>query len=51
MPTGTLTYIGNWGGIYGRVEIEAKERTWVDDFYISSQVARKAVRFKKVNSR
>ncbi|PYV00936.1 MAG: hypothetical protein DMG10_19240 [Acidobacteria bacterium] len=46
VPTGTLTYIGNWGGIYGRVEIEAKERTWVDKLYITSQVARKAVRFK-----
>src|SRR6266536_584833 len=46
VPTGTLTYIGNWGGIYGRVEIEAKERTWVDGLYMTSQVARKAVKFK-----
>ena len=29
-PTGMLNYIGNWGGIYGSVELQATDPTWIE---------------------
>jgi beta-galactosidase len=45
VPTGMLNYIGNWGGIYGKVELEARERNWIEETYITSD-AWKVVRFR-----
>ena len=51
-PTGMLNYIGNWGGIYDGVELEAGELTWIDQTYITSDVDRQRVKFRiEVNSR
>ena len=45
-PAGMLNYIGNWGGIYGGVELEARERTWIEQTYITSHAERKLVKFR-----
>ena len=41
-PTGMLNYIGNWGGIYGPVELQASSRIWIDDVWIRPDVASRA---------
>ena len=33
-PTGMLNYIGNWGGIYGNVELQATDPTWIERVYM-----------------
>lgn len=45
-PTGMLNYIGNWGGIYGNVELQATEPTWIDQVYIQPDVAGKRAKFR-----
>jgi beta-galactosidase len=51
-PTGMLNYIGNWGGIYDGVELEAGELTWIDQTYITSDVDRQLAKFRiEVNTR
>jgi len=37
-PTGMINYIGNWGGIYGNVELEAMPPTWIDEVAIRSLI-------------
>lgn len=44
-PTGLLNYIGNWGGIYGNVELQATEPTWIEQVYVRPDVASKTARF------
>jgi len=45
-PAGMFNYIGNWGGIHGGVELEAKARTWIDEVQVTTQVQWKMVKFK-----
>jgi beta-galactosidase len=45
-PAGMFNYIGNWGGIHGGVELEAKERSWIEEVYITSQVQWRMVKFR-----
>ena len=44
-PTGMLNYIGNWGGIYGNVELSAAERTSIDRVYVRPDVERRSATF------
>ena len=44
-PTGMLNYIGNWGGIYGNVELSATERTSIDRVYVRPDVERRSATF------
>ncbi|MGH9371666.1 MAG: glycoside hydrolase family 2 protein [Vicinamibacterales bacterium] len=44
-PTGMLNYIGNWGGIYGNVELQASEPTWVERVYVRPDVEQKVANF------
>ena len=44
-PTGMLNYIGNWGGIYGNVELQATDPTWIESVYIRPDVERSLARF------
>ncbi len=45
-PTGMLNYIGNWGGLYGSVSLEATPPTWIDDVTVSPDVTRMTARFR-----
>ena len=45
-PTGLLNYIGNWGGIYGNVELQATEPTWIDEVYIRPDVTARTARVR-----
>lgn len=44
-PSGMLNYIGNWGGIYGPVELEATARVWIDQLWVRSDINPAAARF------
>jgi hypothetical protein len=44
-PTGMLNYIGNWGGIYGNVDLRATERTSIDRVYVRPDVERRRATF------
>ncbi len=44
-PTGMLNYIGNWGGVYGRVELRATDRVAIGDLYVRPDVANSTARF------
>ena len=44
-PTGMLNYIGNWGGIYGPVELEATNRVWIGQVWVRSDIETSAARF------
>ena len=44
-PTGMLNYIGNWGGIYGNVELRATDRTSIDRVYVRPDVERRTATF------
>jgi beta-galactosidase len=44
-PTGMLNYIGNWGGIYGHVELQATDPTWIEQTYVRPDVERKVANF------
>ncbi|MBN9662533.1 MAG: hypothetical protein J0H49_30320 [Acidobacteria bacterium] len=46
MPTGMLNYIGNWGGIYGSVELAAEPRTRLASVLVTSDVSRRRVSFR-----
>ena len=39
-PVGYVNYIGNWGGIYRSVEIEAANATWLEDIFVIPDVDR-----------
>ena len=45
-PTGMLNYIGNWGGIYGDVALEAVPRTRVESVAVAPDVERRRVSFR-----
>jgi hypothetical protein len=45
-PTGMLNYIGNWGGLYGNVSLEARPPTWIDDVTVTPDVTRLTARFR-----
>ena len=45
-PTGLLNYIGNWGGVYGRVALEASEPAWIGEVAIVPDIQRKQARFR-----
>lgn len=38
-PAGMLNYIGNWGGLYGAAELEAREPSWIEEVAIVSDIA------------
>ncbi|MFN7993462.1 MAG: glycoside hydrolase family 2 TIM barrel-domain containing protein [Bryobacteraceae bacterium] len=44
-PTGMLNYIGNWGGIYGPVELEAMAPVWIGDLWVRSDIGKSAAKF------
>ena len=44
-PTGLLNYIGNWGGIYGGVELRATDPVRIDQLYVRPDVAASAATF------
>jgi len=44
-PTGTLNYIGNWGGIYGNVELQATDPTWIEYVYVRPDVEHNMAKF------
>ncbi|MCC7342066.1 MAG: hypothetical protein IT170_13370 [Bryobacterales bacterium] len=45
-PTGMINYIGNWGGIYGNVELEAMPRTWIGEVAIHPEIQGPRARFQ-----
>jgi hypothetical protein len=45
MPTGLLNYIGNWGGIYGNVELRATDPVRIEQLYVRPDVAASATTF------
>ncbi|HTE28635.1 MAG TPA: beta galactosidase jelly roll domain-containing protein [Flavitalea sp.] len=44
-PTGMLNYIGNWGGIYGNVELRATNAIFIEHVYVKSDIERKTASF------
>jgi hypothetical protein len=48
VPTGMLNYIGNWGGIYGSVGLEAAAPVRIDEVAIVPDIARNLARFRIV---
>jgi beta-galactosidase len=44
-PAGMLNYIGNWGGIYGPVELEATSRIWIEQVWVRPDLAKSTARF------
>ncbi|MGC4049739.1 MAG: hypothetical protein QM757_09530 [Paludibaculum sp.] len=46
MPTGMLNYIGNWGGIFGSVELTSEPRIRLSSILVTSDVARSRVAFR-----
>jgi beta-galactosidase len=44
-PTGMLNYLGNWGGIYGNVELQATDPRWIEQVYVRPDVERQIARF------
>jgi beta-galactosidase len=45
-PTGMLNYIGNWGGIYGNVSLEAVDPVSIEHAYIRPDVDAGVARFE-----
>jgi beta-galactosidase/beta-glucuronidase len=45
-PTGMLNYIANWGGVYGRVALEAAPLLRVESMLVVPDVKRRVVRFQ-----
>jgi beta-galactosidase len=44
-PTGLLNYIGNWGGIYGNVELQATDPIRIDQLYVRPDITASATTF------
>lgn len=44
-PTGMLNYLGNWGGIYGNVRLEATDPVWIEHVYVRPDVDALVARF------
>ncbi|RYZ19243.1 MAG: hypothetical protein EOP49_48645, partial [Sphingobacteriales bacterium] len=44
-PTGMLNYIGNWGGIYGNVELRATAPVFIEHVYVRSDIERQTASF------
>jgi beta-galactosidase len=44
-PTGMLNYLGNWGGIYGNVRLEATDPVWIEHVYVRPDVDALLARF------
>jgi beta-galactosidase len=44
-PTGMLNYIGNWGGVYGSVELRATSATAIAQVYVRPDVTQRTARF------
>ena len=44
-PTGLLNYIGNWGGIYGNVELRATDPVRIEQLYVRPDVTASAATF------
>jgi beta-galactosidase len=44
-PTGMLNYVGNWGGVYGPVELETTGLVWIDDLWVHSNLQASTARF------
>lgn len=44
-PTGMLNYLGNWGGIYGNVELQAIDPVSIAHVYIRPDIDRGVARF------
>jgi len=44
-PTGMLNYLGNWGGIYGNVELQASDPVWIERVYIRPDVRQQRASF------
>jgi beta-galactosidase len=45
-PVGCFNYMGNWGGIYRPVKIEATDSTWIDDVFVIPDVDRSQARLR-----
>jgi hypothetical protein len=45
-PTGSLNAIGNWGGIYGPVELQATSEVRIDRIRVRSDVENRTVHFR-----
>jgi len=45
-PTGMMNYIGNWGGIYGNVSLEASEPLWISEVAISPDAQKREAAFR-----
>jgi beta-galactosidase/beta-glucuronidase len=46
LPTGMLNYIGNWGGIYGAVELRSTPRTYIKSVLIIPDVEQRRISFR-----
>ncbi|MGJ5816103.1 glycoside hydrolase family 2 protein [Paludibaculum fermentans] len=46
MPTGMLNYIGNWGGIFGSVELASEPRIRLSSVLVTSDTSRRRVSFR-----
>jgi hypothetical protein len=45
-PTGMLNYIGNWGGIYGSVALEASDPARIEGVAVSPDIQKNRARFR-----
>ena len=45
-PVGCFNHIGNWGGIYRPVEIEATNSTWMEDIFVIPDVDHNQARLR-----
>jgi hypothetical protein len=45
-PVGCFNYLGNWGGIYRSVAIEATDNAWIDDVFVIPDVDRGQAKLK-----
>lgn len=50
-PIGMLNYIGNWGGIYGSVQLEATEPVWIDEVAIKPDIEKREARIRVILQR
>lgn len=37
-PGGAFNFLGNWGGLYGHVALEATAKVWIDDLYLRTRL-------------